>query len=284
MGSVGNTTLGGGGGGIQVQGLHVSITHTTIARNRLGPALVAGQALLVLTAPNTSSSSANIYHSIIANHTEGKSGSAAIVVQEGNTVTFSRGLFTGNTKDTNLDGAPMPVGTINGLSTMFSSSSAGFISSGSPNYNYHIRIDSPAKDQATGSTTVDDMDGQSRPYNGAPDLGADEYWPFPLSATSGDGVLLLNWATGTSGLTGGVSNYQILVTCAAGANPPDQGGCNQPINAGTAVSFTLTGLSNFKQYAATIYARDSSQNLIATSNIVTAFPTNLLIYLPLVMR
>jgi len=62
------------------------------------------------------------------------------------------------------------------------------------------------------------------------------------------------------------------------------GSCGQPIDAGTATTFALTGLSNFKQYTLIIYARDSSQNLIATSTTVTTFPTNLLLYLPLVVR
>lgn len=62
------------------------------------------------------------------------------------------------------------------------------------------------------------------------------------------------------------------------------GSCGQPINVGTVTTFTLTGLSNFKQYIIVVNARDPSQNLIATSTTVTTFPTNLLLYLPLVVR
>jgi len=284
LGSTGSTAAGGGGGGIQVQGLQATITHSTIARNRLGPGLVSGQGLLVLVDVNAGPGVVNVNYSIIANHTEGASGVVAVLVQSGNTLTFNRVLFAGNTKDTNASGGPVPPGTINGLSTMLSASSAGFISPGSPNYNYHLRLDSAVKDQATSSTTADDIDGQSRPYNGVSDLGADEYWPFPLFAVSGDGTLRLDWTAGASVLAGGVNHYEIIVTCAAGANPPNQGSCGQPINAGTATTFALTGLSNFKQYTIVVNARDSSDVLIASSIIVTASPTDILLYLPLVVK
>jgi hypothetical protein len=284
MGSIGGTAPGGGGGGIQIQGQQATISHSTIARNRLGPALVSGQGLLVLASPGISSASANVNYSIIADHTEGGSGAAAVLVQSGNAVTFNQGLFAGNTKDTNASGGPVPPGTINGLLTMLSASSAGFISPGSPYYNYHLRLNSVAKDQATGSPTNDDIDEQSRPYNDVSDLGADEYWPFPLFATPGDGTLQLNWTEGAKVLTGGVNKYEVLVSCASGANPPNQGSCGQPIDAGTATTFMLTGLSNFKQYIVIVYARDASQNLIATSTTVTTSLTNYYLYLPLVVR
>ena len=183
MGSIGGTSPGGGGGGIQIQGQQAIITHSTIARNRLGPTLVAGQGLLVLTAPGVSSASANVNYSIIADHTEGGSGAAAVLVQQGNVVTFNRGLFAGNTKNTNSNGKPMSAGTINGLATMLSASSAGFVAPGSPNFDYHLLATSAAKDQAIGSTTPVDIDGQARPYGPVSDIGADEYELPNLSAT-----------------------------------------------------------------------------------------------------
>lgn len=167
---------------------------------------------------------------------------------------------------------------------MLSALSAGFVSQGSPNYNYQLRLDSATKDQATGSTTSDDIEGQSRPYNGVSDLGADEYWPFVLSVAPGAGTLRLDWTAGASVLAGVVNHYKIIVTCAAGANPPHEGSCGQPINAGAATGFTLTGLTNFKQYTVTVNAYDSSDVLIASSMIVTAMPTGILLYLPLVIK
>jgi S-layer family protein len=177
MGSSGNTGLGGGGGGIQVQGLTATISHATIARNRLGPALISGQGLVVLSAPGVSNTTANVNHSIIANHTEGANGAIAVLVQAGNTINFNRGLFAGNNRNTNAgDGT---AGTLNGLGSMLSASSVGFVSPGSPDFNYHLRSDSTAKDQAIGSMITDDIDRQGRPYDGISDLGADEYSTLP---------------------------------------------------------------------------------------------------------
>jgi len=175
LGNFGDPKLGGGGGGIQVQGLQANITHATIVRNRLGPPLVCGQGLLVLASPGVGPATANVNYSIIADHTEGGTKAVAVLVQEGNTLTFNGGLFAGNLKDTNIDGSPMPPGTINGLPTMHSASTAGFVAPGPPNYDYHILPTSPAVDRAISSTTALDIDGQKRPYGTAADFGADEY-------------------------------------------------------------------------------------------------------------
>ena len=175
MGSIGGTSPGGGGGGVQLQGQVATFSHTTIARNRLGPALVSGQGLVVLASPGVSSATANVNYSIIADHTEGAADAAAVLVQEGNTVNFNRGLFSGNTRDTNMGGVPIPVGTITGLSTMLSAPTAGFQSPGAPDYDYHLRQDSPAVDQALSSSLTVDIDRQLRPVGAAADIGADEY-------------------------------------------------------------------------------------------------------------
>jgi len=177
LGSSGGTAAGGGGGGIQVQGMQANITHLTLARNRLGPGLVSGQGLLVLAAPGVGSATANVSYSIIANHTEGASGASAVLIQQNNTANFNRGLFAGNIKNTNQDGSPMLPGTFNGLATMTSASSAGFVSPGAPTYNYRLLPTSIAVDRAVGSSATNDIDKLNRPYNVVPDLGASEYWP-----------------------------------------------------------------------------------------------------------
>jgi hypothetical protein len=165
------TVPGGGGGGITVQGLTATISHTTIARNRLGPSLVSGEGLLVLAAPGGAlSATANLNYSIVANHTVGGANAAAILVQAGNTINFNRGLFSGNTIDKSI------LGSQSGQASMLSAASAGFVSPGSPDFNYHLQSNSAAKDQATGSTINIDIDSQIRPNNGVSDLGADEYW------------------------------------------------------------------------------------------------------------
>lgn len=211
MGSSGNTSLGGGGGGIQVQGLTATISHATIARNQLGPALVSGQGVLVLAAPGVSNAIANVNHSIIANHTEGANQAVAVLAQSGSTINFNRGLFAGNNRNTNAgDGS---AGMLNGLGSMLSASSAGFVSPGSPDFNYHIRNNSAAKDQASGSTLTTDIDGQGRPYDGVSDLGADEYSTLP-PPTFAD-VSVSYWAFAwierlyAAGITGGCTTGPI---------------------------------------------------------------------------
>ncbi len=170
--------IGGGGGGIVIQGLPATLTHITFARNRLGSTLVAGQAILVVYAPGGAPATANVNYNIIANHTQDSSGAYAVYVvcDNGSALTFNQGLFAGNTsgKDTGASCSPAP---INGL-PIDSASSAGFVSPGAPNYNYHIQATSAAKDQAIGSATPIDIDGQTRPYGSASDVGADEVYPL----------------------------------------------------------------------------------------------------------
>jgi hypothetical protein len=47
-------------------------------------------------------------------------------------------------------------------------------------WDYHIGLDSAALDRGVGTGVHSDMDGERRPWL-APDLGADEIWPFSLS-------------------------------------------------------------------------------------------------------
>jgi hypothetical protein len=284
----GVTSLGnGGGGGMIVHGVGVDISHATFARNRIGTGLVLGQALVVqrwVVGGVNLPADVNLNYSIVADHTQGNSLAAAVIIQSGASLTFNRGLFAGNTKNTNSNNSPVPAGTINGLATMLTVSSAGFISPGSPNYDYHLRSDSAARDQASGSTISMDIDGQSRPYNTIADLGADEYWSFPLLVGIGNTTLYLDWTIGAAALSGAVDHYDIVVTCAPGANHPDQGDCGIPIDTGLATRFTLSGLSNFMPYTMIVHARDGLGNTIASTNSVTATPTSYLLFIPLVVK
>src|SRR5262249_36837435 len=114
----------------------------------------------------------NLDYSVVANHSAATAGATALVVIQGNTLNLNRGAFTGNTKDINTSG--IPAGTITGLSTMSTVASAGFVSAGAPNYDYHITMTSALRGLATGSTMPVDMDYQPR-ADGLRDLGADEF-------------------------------------------------------------------------------------------------------------
>jgi len=122
---------------------------------------------------------ATINFSIISDHVNNFSNPSglavpAVTVQLNNTANFQRGLFAHNSQDTNVGaGAPAPAGNFGGLNTMLSAPSVGFVSLGSPNFDYHLTAGSPAIDQATGSTTTVDFEG--KPRNSKPDIGASEF-------------------------------------------------------------------------------------------------------------
>jgi len=183
---------GGGGGGLQVQGLSANLDHVTFARNRLGTGLVVGQAMVVLEAPGISVASVNLNYSVVADHVASTVGATALVVTQGNTLNLNGGAFSGNTSNTNINNIPLLPGTITGLASMLTVGSPGFVSSGSPNYNYHITSGSPLQGAATGSATAVDMDYQPR-VDGLPDIGADEYvaatcTPGSATDTDADGI------------------------------------------------------------------------------------------------
>jgi hypothetical protein len=277
----GAITSGGGAGGIWIQATDANIVHTTVARNHLGDSAMHGQGILLAEVGDTPAV-ANISYSIVAGHT-GVSGAAALHVKPNNAVTLHRSLWSNNDRDTNADASPggwYAPGIFNGLDTMLSGA-ASFVSPGAPDYDYHIQGDSDAKDQAAGSTTELDIDNEIR-NNGPPDIGADEYVPIVLTVqpvTSAS--LYLSWRVNTS-LVPGLDHYNLVFSHEPGASPPDQG--NSPINVCTQTSYTLTGLSNYRKYTMTIAAHASSGALIATSNTVTAFPTDIFVYLPVAIK
>lgn len=170
------TVIGGGGGGLVIQGMPVEIRHATFARNVLGPGLMVGQGILVhgTAGEGGTPGDADIDYAIIAEHS-GDSDDSTLHVSQGSTVNLNLVLFAANSKDTNLDGIPLLPGTFNGWDTRLTADSPRFLSSGSPDYDYHLLPDSPAVDQATGSSLTLDIDRQVRPIGGTADIGADEY-------------------------------------------------------------------------------------------------------------
>src|SRR5262249_46588330 len=91
-----------------------------------------------------------------------------------------------NTKDDNTDGKPDPAGTFNGLNTVIRVANAGFVSPGPNNFDYHLQVNSPARDRATGSGATVDLD--LNPRTGVPDLGAFEFTPPPAPGRDTPGV------------------------------------------------------------------------------------------------
>ena len=118
---------------------------------------------------------ANLQYSIIAEHVNSATNNtSALTVAQGSTVNINRVLFAGNTNDTNLNNRPIAVGTITWMSTVLNANSAQFVAPGAPAYDYHLASNSPAINQAQGSSATNDIDGDTRPIGSSPDIGADE--------------------------------------------------------------------------------------------------------------
>jgi hypothetical protein len=155
--------------------------------------------------------------------------------------------------------------------------SASFVSPGSPDYDYHLDPMSAAVDQAVGSSVAEDMDCEPRPSSAWPDIGADEYMQPALLLQPpyrADQSLALAWKANLN-LMAELDHFNLVVLCEPGARPPDQGPCDAPFGVGLQVTFTLTGLTNGREYIVMVEARDSSDNLIATSNSAVGIPRDI---------
>lgn len=194
--------IGGGGGGIFIQGLAADLSHVTLADNQLLNGLVVGQAIALIETPGVSSASAHIAYSIISDHSAPPTGSSAVTVNASNTLTFNKGLFFGNSNNTNLDNQPVLPGSINGIATMETVGSIGYLSARPPNNNYHLSQTSAARGKAVGTSMVLDVDNQSKP-NARLDMGADEYVSDPDQ---------VQFSASTASVGEGGGSVELLVT------------------------------------------------------------------------
>jgi hypothetical protein len=175
--------LGGGGGGMWIQATTATLDNVTIANNTLEGSGVVGQGMLLFQTGSTGSN-AIVRNSLITGHS-GSHGSAVEVFPQ-STVTFAGGLFYGNDWDTGRDNPNLGgnVGTFVGLETMGNADPL-YVAPGSN--DFHIQHDSPARDQAIGSTQKVDVDNE--PRDSKPDYGADEAPGEPVGLPT-DPVLL----------------------------------------------------------------------------------------------
>lgn len=155
----------GGGGALFVENSDGSVIHGTMARNSLGHAAMEGEAAVLLNG-----STVDFDYTIFAEHTS--VGAAALHSQQaGDTANLRRGIFSANSADKG------GTGTISEVVAMLSFADVEFASPGAPNFDYHLRSTSPARDEATTSTSTTDVDGEARTD---PDIGADEFGDAPI--------------------------------------------------------------------------------------------------------
>lgn len=160
------TITGGGGGGLFLQGVTATLDHLTIDGNSLGGAGMQGNAMVLLA--GLSGANVQLRWSAITGHTV--PGAPAVHVQSGNTVTYTTGLWSGNSDNSNQgDGG---AGTFVNSSAMTGVADLDYTAPGMPSFDYHLLATSPALDGATGSAALVDFEGHAR---SSPDIGADEY-------------------------------------------------------------------------------------------------------------
>lgn len=160
----------GGGGGIFSQNTDLTLYHATIAGNQVLDTMQApGVIALNYAGTDIGWSTTRLYYSIIADHNPAGFSYAAVALGAGDTLQMNYTLFYNNA-GRNYGGS----GAVSNSNEVPSGDPA-FVSSGSPNYNYHIGSSSAARDQAVGSPTPFDVDQDARPVGAASDIGADEY-------------------------------------------------------------------------------------------------------------
>lgn len=130
------------GDGIYIRDAQPELRHTTLNNNGDTAIFATGTA------------AANFVNSLIANQANG-------IINNGSVVTLTTTLW---------DNVTIPTqGNVQEVNS--SSGSAGFTADG-----YHITAVSDAVDTASPTTTDVDIDDQTRPHLGGPDIGADEWW------------------------------------------------------------------------------------------------------------
>ena len=178
VGVNGDLFLGGGGGGLSVQGAcSPELEHVTLAHNRLTSGMI-GHAIVLIAWP--SPPIVAVKNCVIADHTD-PSGSSALHAQTGAVFNLDTGIFAGNFADHNQGG--WQAGVFNGLATFLNFSAAGFAAGGSPAFDYHLVESSEAVDRGASGLSTVDFDGQNRGV--IPDLGADELGLAPEIFTDG---------------------------------------------------------------------------------------------------
>ncbi|MBN2006104.1 MAG: right-handed parallel beta-helix repeat-containing protein [Anaerolineae bacterium] len=140
----------------------------------------------------------------------------------------------------------------------------------SGNGDFRLRPGSPAVDAGVPIPGINDG------YSGAaPDLGAFEWLPsLTLHGAPANHAIHLTWSVNTTLPTDATWRIDYYTTTANILTAAD------PFSATRA--YTLAGLANYELYTVTLSATEGSAVLI--SDTITAMPTDIAVYLPLVLR
>jgi hypothetical protein len=143
--------------------------------------------------------------------------------------------------------------------------------------DFHLRVDSPAIDAGVALSDFNyDKHIVSRPQGAAWDIGAYEALPdVVLHGAPADGAIHLTWQVNTS--LPPTSTWQIDYHSQIGSLYLPITGIASPTRA-----YTLTDLTNYVWYTVTLSAMLDSTVLM--SDTVRAMPTDISVYLPLVLR
>lgn len=254
----------GGGGGIYAQDAEVVLNHTTIVSNSVLSTMVAPA---VIAQHKFAKSRVQISNSIIAFHPTSAYPNAAVISQaNGDEVILENVLFWQN------QGGDAAI-WFNGASLTITNS---IIGDPKLSPDFHLQKGSSAIDRVL-SSVYHDIDREPRPFKIKADVGADEYVPIYLSVTPMDRMLALRWRSNPN-LVQGINKYQIL-SCERLTN-----NCTTFLVDASVSSYSLSGLTNYQRYLITIEALDANGALLESSNTVEAFPTDQLVYLPIIVR
>jgi len=166
------STIGGGGGGIWLQGIRATLLHNTIANNCiLNSRQFFGPAITILSeGVQSGSQPAFINFNIIANHSVSCSPiSGAVFIHQNTVANLDRNVFFGNHQDIRLFSS---TSVLNGYHTSLFGDPM-FANHAVPTYGFRITAGSIAVNQAFGSTESTDLEAKSR--LGIPDIGAYEF-------------------------------------------------------------------------------------------------------------
>ncbi|MCS7290345.1 MAG: fibronectin type III domain-containing protein, partial [Roseiflexus sp.] len=260
------------GGGIDCVDTQLTLSHATIANNILqGPGAGLGSAIRLVGTSSSVGCGGEISNSIIASH----AGSPIYANNKIKPITVRRILFFGNGAPnvTTESGAPI-------TEQNWFSGNPQFVSSGAPNFDYHIQPGSAAIDQAVNSSTARDIDGQARPFGSASDVGADEYsTEIVLTYSIIPRGVTLSWRVPPM-LS--ISQYRIEYTKSVGASDAVQGSSPVTLPPST-TSVTLSNLTRGATYTFVVVGLSGADEVGRSKEVMLTVPAHEA-FLPLVVR